>query len=108
MPSISLTIAIASDLHCHSRHDFPEARRESHLIANDSRVPADRHPIQSLMDLIGREGLRSDALLCPGDLAHKASAEGLSQGCAHVRELGVALAAREVCFTLGNHDVASR
>ena len=104
---LPLRVAVVSDMHCHGRGDC-EGRRESHLIANDPRVPGERHPVQSLLDLLEAESLTADVLLCPGDLAHKASPDGLSQSWAHLREIAQELSTSHLICTLGNHDVASR
>lgn len=104
---MNLTIGVISDLHCHARNEH-DGRTESFLIANDLREPADRHPVQSLLGLITREQLTADIVVCPGDLAHKASREGLVAAFGHLREISDALGAGGPICTLGNHDVESR
>jgi hypothetical protein len=78
------------------------------LVANDQRNPPERHPIQSLLGRIAKDGMTANALLCPGDLAHQASPEGLVNGLLELRHVAVALGGCPVVSTLGNHDVASR
>jgi predicted phosphodiesterase len=104
----NIELAVVSDLHCHGAQDFAEKRRESYLIASDARVPAGRHPIQSLISMIRSTGLQTDGLLCAGDLGHRASREGMVQSWSHLNELARELRTERLVCTLGNHDVASR
>lgn len=105
MPSIR--VAVVSDLHCHGLGEYGE-RQESALVAGAPRSPASQHPAQALLDLVDHEGLGSDLLICPGDLANKVSAVGFDAGWHELRGLRDALKARDLVATLGNHDVSSR
>lgn len=103
-----IRLAIASDLHCHGVGELPDNRQESFLIANAVKAPPGNHPVQALISLIRQDKLRASCLVCPGDLAHKASSQGLVQGWDHLRELRGELKAPHVFCTIGNHDVSSR
>lgn len=100
-------VAIASDLHCHSLREC-SGRQESGLIAGLARHPASQHPVQALLEMIDREKLMTDLLVCPGDLAHKVSSIGFEHAWFEMRSLRDALGASDLLGTLGNHDVSSR
>jgi predicted phosphodiesterase len=106
--AIQLKIAIISDLHCYLPDPGIKSTLESFLIVGAKRVPAVRHPVQSLIDLIKREEIKIDTLLCPGDLTNKSCQEGLSQAWSHIQELGREMDCKNIICTLGNHDVDSR
>ena len=99
-----LTLAVMSDLHCHSHRDRPH---ESFLLAGDLRVGT-QHPIETLKDCIAQHKLTAKALLVPGDLANKVSQEGMIEGWRCAVEIGASLSADLVIPVLGNHDVDSR
>lgn len=103
---IGLTVAIVSDLHCHSRS--ADAGQESFLVVGQPRMPAGRHPIQALADLVTTQQWKADIVLCPGDVTNKACQAGLSQGVDYLFELERALQSSQLVCTLGNHDVQSR
>lgn len=93
-----------SDLHCRLTND----PTESSLEVGSTRIPAVYHPVQALLELIDRKGMHADALLVPGDIANRASREGLSQGWDFALEVGRALGTNIVLPAFGNHDVDSR
>lgn len=97
-----LTLAIASDLHCHEESYTPT---ESWLIAGALRKPAGNHPVQALISLIKNEALRADALICPGDLSNRVSKVGMMQSWDHLGEIQREIKAELLLTTLGNHDV---
>jgi len=99
-----VTFAVVSDLHCRLSND----PTESSLEVGATRIPAIYHPVQALLELIEEKQMRADALLIPGDLANRASREGLSQGWDFALEIGRALRTGIVVPALGNHDVDSR
>lgn len=98
-----INIAIISDLHCHLKSDPP--KQESYLIVGSARIPANQHPIESLLNLIYREKMTADILICAGDVSHRASLEGLSAGFAHLLELETTLKCSTFMCALGNHDI---
>jgi 3',5'-cyclic AMP phosphodiesterase CpdA len=101
----SLSIAIASDLHCHHKPDGET--QESFLLIGSPRVPPGGHPIQSLIELAKKFHLQADVLICPGDVANRAQREGLSTGMDFLLELKRGLNCSSLMCTLGNHDVNS-
>jgi 3',5'-cyclic AMP phosphodiesterase CpdA len=95
-------VAILSDLHCHPKN---VQRWDSLLHYDAPKVPTNKHPIASVLRLIGQEKLRADALLIPGDLTNRMNPEGLRAGWAFCKEVANALETDLVAATLGNHDV---
>jgi 3',5'-cyclic AMP phosphodiesterase CpdA len=102
MPETSF--AIVSDIHCRLATDSDD----SYLTVGALRSPSNRHPVQSLLELIEKENIAVDTLLVPGDLTNRGRLEGLSQGWDHSLEIGRHLHAGTVVPVIGNHDVDSR
>jgi predicted phosphodiesterase len=102
MPRV--TFGVISDLHCRLETDA----RDSFLTVGSLRLPANRHPVQSLIDMIAEEGIVADILLNPGDLTNKARREGLTAGWDYSREIAAALQAPTLIPVIGNHDIVSR
>jgi len=101
----SVVFAVASDLHA---HDQPGENSPSSLRVGDDESNPMRHPIAALLNLIDRENLKADALLCPGDLGDKASTVGIQYAWSKLCDVRRSLGARELFATVGNHDVDSR
>lgn len=99
-------IAIASDLHCHSESTVTPAA--SFLLAGKRRLPAERHPTESLLKLIEAKELCADILVCPGDLAHQVCEHGMMQAFTDLKEIRRVLGSEKLLCCLGNHDVNSR
>lgn len=102
---MKVQLAVVSDLHCHSSG---QPQQETLLLADALRAPASNHPIESLLQLFTRDGLRADALLVPGDLTNRVDRQGLISAWDFVVEIAAALRVQIVAPTLGNHDVDSR
>jgi len=107
MATGSLKITIISDLHCCLSSE-DEDYRTTNLYCDSPRKPSNHHPVESLLKLIKEKKLRSDILLCPGDLTNKASKEGFSSAWSYVHEINTALKSKLLAATLGNHDVDSK
>lgn len=101
----SVTIAIASDLHCHS---LTSENQASFLVADSLRTPSGKHPVEALAELIDQESLSAELLLCPGDITDKVCIQGLNSGWDFLKEIRDDLRADFLVATLGNHDVDSR
>lgn len=102
---MSIRIAVLSDLHC---HPSTAGGGDSLLHCDGNRVPADRHPLESLLALISREKLSASAVLTPGDLTNKSNRQGFVSAWPFVKEVASAMRAKLIAGTLGNHDVDSR
>lgn len=102
-----LVIAVMSDLHASS--EPAGAASGSKLCISDPEDQPSKHPVAGLKDLIAREGLKADLLLCPGDIANKADPAALKYGWNALCEVGARLGvARPPLATAGNHDMDSR
>ncbi|MCL4553361.1 MAG: metallophosphoesterase [Candidatus Marsarchaeota archaeon] len=101
-----LKIAVISDLHAYD--DRSVDPRPSHLCASDPEDEPETHPISGLLDLIAREKLRADVLLCCGDIADKAMPESIKYAWAAIQRVRDALGAQLLAATAGNHDIDSR
>jgi predicted phosphodiesterase len=99
-----VTFAVISDMHCRLAKD----PTDSSLEVGSARIPQADHPVQALLDLIEKRGIRADALLIPGDLTNRASREGLSQAWDFALEIGAALRCKRTIPVLGNHDIDSQ
>ena len=78
------------------------------MLADSLRYPAKRHPVQALLNLIKENDLRANVVLCAGDITNKISILGFTYAIQVIKEIQYAMKAKQLFFTLGNHDVASR
>ncbi|MCY2994758.1 MAG: metallophosphoesterase [Planctomycetota bacterium] len=106
VPPQEFTAAVLSDLHAYS--DAKPDDAPSHYCIKDPETDPSKNPIAGLKRLIDNHGLRADALVCPGDLAHQADPLALQQAWREVNELRSRLSASLLAPTSGNHDVDSR
>lgn len=72
-----------------------------------SNVPT-TNPWAGLNELVASQGLKADAVLCPGDIASQSNAITLSAGWKHLVDLGHRMDCEHVICATGNHDVTSR
>lgn len=103
--TVEAVFAILGDPHFTEEHG-------SHLKINKvgdlaSNIPT-TNPWAGLYQLIASQGLKADAILCPGDIAFQSSAITLSAGWRHLVELGKSMNCEHVVSATGNHDVTSR
>jgi predicted phosphodiesterase len=101
---MTLTIGVASDLHC---QPGTRSLKSSYLLSDGPRVPGNSHPVQALFRLIAAEKLQSDILALPGDFSDQADHHGFVVGLFNAREIGLKLQASNIIASLGNHDVDS-
>lgn len=99
--------AVLSDLHCHPSSKTPQY---TYLFSDGLRSPANRHPIESLLELIDQENLAGtvDAVITPGDLANQIDRQGLTSGWSFIKEIATKLNVETIISTIGNHDIDSR
>lgn len=103
MSEYSLRVAVMSDLHA---YDTPlEPKIPPSFLSAGTPDDKFQHPIAALLDLIERESLCADVVVCPGDLADKGEPAGARCGWGEVRRVADALGASDVVATAGNHDV---
>ncbi|CAH0316613.1 3',5'-cyclic adenosine monophosphate phosphodiesterase CpdA [Pedobacter sp. Bi27] len=104
-----IKIAVISDMHCmHSSSEENKGNVSTYLYSDDVGKSETRHPIKALKNLIEREKLSADILLCPGDIANRADKQGLLTGWTHLEKIRERLAAKCTVATVGNHDIESR
>lgn len=99
-----LSIAIISDLHCHPSGN---GVNDTYLKTDMLRVPVLNHPVESIIQVIKKEGITTDLTLCPGDFTNKSDKQGFISGWNYTLEIHEKLKGKEVIATLGNHDVDS-
>lgn len=108
----TIRVALLSDLHFFVKED--SSTPHSHLPLNgvgnlaDHSVGLNKNPWEDLLDLIERDALQCDLVLCPGDITTRANKTALDTGWRMLLELGDKLKADWVCAATGNHDVSSR
>lgn len=102
-----LTIAVVSDLHCTYGGDF-NSRSNTYLLSDLLKNPINKHPVESIKQVIKKGILTADILLCPGDITDRVNKQGLVSGWQFLKEIKEALNAKELIVTIGNHDVDSR
>lgn len=98
-------MAVLSDLHFASSED---ARKDSHVILSRSDVISKQHPANDLKQLIADAGLKSDVVLCPGDITLQADTIALRAAWSSLNEIRTELGASHLFAATGNHDIASR
>lgn len=103
----SLKIAVISDLHCHPERE-KTSENNTLLFTEKLRSPSNEHPVEDLLDVIGKEEITVDLVLSPGDFTHQSDKQGFVSGWSFVIELSRALNSTEVIATIGNHDIDTR
>jgi len=99
-------IAVLSDLHAFTS----EAGKGPPSFYDVAMVSANPllHPISALRELIRRENLTADMVLCAGDMSDKAGPSGVIQAWKDLHDISAQLKAPFVTSTCGNHDLDSR
>ncbi|WP_031426972.1 metallophosphoesterase family protein [Flavimarina sp. Hel_I_48] len=107
MSDYKLSIAVVSDLHCHSSR-ASSRDNNTYLLSDKLRLPKSDHPVEALLELIDDEGITSDLTLCPGDFTDQHNIQGFLSGWGFALEIHNKLDSDDIVATLGNHDVDSR
>jgi Calcineurin-like phosphoesterase len=102
-----LRIVVVSDLHAYEGEVKPPPSR---LRVGASGPNPRQDPVAGVEHLVGEDaGLRkTQLLLCPGDLGHRAQRGGVELGWKVLERLRGALDNAKVVASVGNHDVSSR
>lgn len=103
----ALKIAVVSDLHVFNGSS-EDAKSPSTIGTADAQDAPERHPLRGLTQIIERDKLSADLLICPGDLSDKADPAALTFAWAKLNELKDQLGAKHLLATVGNHDTDSR
>lgn len=103
-----MKICIISDLHCKYQHDIM-APSDSFLFSNMPRKPIFQHPVVAMLKAIEQdESIKSDILLCLGDLGDKANEQGIISAWSFIEEISQKLESKVKIGIPGNHDINSR
>ncbi|MCC4115348.1 metallophosphoesterase [Aromatoleum toluclasticum] len=102
-----VTFALLSDLHAAPRSSDPKGT-EVKLYSDGDSFGQHDSPLSSLYELINREGLTADFVICPGDMTNRADGGALKFVWDQLHKLRETLGAQQVIATVGNHDVDSR
>ncbi|HEU5142263.1 MAG TPA: metallophosphoesterase [Solirubrobacterales bacterium] len=105
-PRAHVNFAVISDPHALGGD---EHRHETAAWKQTSEDPT-RNPFAAVRKLIDEskradEPLTADAVLCPGDLAHRMSEAGLEYAWEELESIARLLGATQIIATAGNHDV---
>lgn len=104
-----IKFAVISDIHAYSKNSLAkdeEAPSFMELSAPDD-LPGE-NPFAALFELVERETLRADVLICCGDLGDKASPDAVRYVWGKLKELAKLLECDSIIVTTGNHDMDSR
>jgi predicted phosphodiesterase len=103
-----MKICIISDLHCKYQQDTT-GYSDTFLLSNKERKPVNQHPVASLLAAINKDvRIKSQILLCPGDLGDRADEQGIISSWTFLEEIKSKLEAQILIGIPGNHDVNSR
>ena len=105
-PPPPIHFAVISDPHALAGDEY---RHETTALRQTADDPT-RNPFAAVRALIKdgeseEEPLRADALLCPGDMAHRMSEPGLKYAWEELESIAELLGASQIVATAGNHDV---
>lgn len=104
-----MKLCVISDLHCRYALTVDDAPSETILISTLPRVPAKHHPVVAMLDAIEKDrAIKSDYLLCLGDLGDRADEQGIISAWTFAKEIQDKLGAKMLVGLPGNHDVNSR
>lgn len=100
--------AILTDIHAHDPDGGKKAMHSSWVRTDGSRSAPHGDPFASITELVEREKLRADYVLCGGDMTDKAHPASQNYVWTKLHDLRAALKAKKVIATAGNHDLDSR
>lgn len=107
MASRQFVVAITSDLHAYAK--LPDNhQRPSHLNISTGEQQPENHPISGLLEVINRDKISANVLVCPGDLGHQACPQSIRYSWTTLHQIQEALKAKHLIGTAGNHDLDSR
>jgi predicted phosphodiesterase len=104
MENCRVRLAFLSDLHAY----HPEAGRPTVSYLPTTQTPNDPDPFGSLEELISREKLKVDLVICAGDICDKADFRGFQYAWTRLNNLSRTMSAKQLIATCGNHDLNSR
>lgn len=101
-----LAVAIVSDIHIYNGSSMDSG--PSYIGTGTSERFGYEHPFTGAIELVTRENLQADILMCAGDIADKANPAAQMYGWKQLERLAKALKTDCYISTCGNHDVDSR
>lgn len=104
MSNCSVRLAFLSDLHAF----HPEHERVGLSYLPTTQTAEEPNPFNDLADLVRREHLQADLLICAGDICDKADFRGFQYAWEKLNNLKCQLSSTELIATCGNHDLNSR
>jgi predicted phosphodiesterase len=107
-PAQRITLAVVSDLHFCNQRPPGSGSELSRIVLQTLHEKNGKNPWSDLMELVKRNDVRADYLLCPGDITTHAAHAPLKAAWDGLVDLGRELDARMVACATGNHDVSSR
>jgi hypothetical protein len=102
-----ISLLVVSDIHA-SSNDLKNDDAVSWYSTLPEYDQPERNPFRSIPDLLKRENLVVDLLLCPGDLADCANPTAQDKAWLSLETLKEKIGARRLVGTVGNHDIDSR
>lgn len=102
-----ITFAVLSDLHAAPKSSDPKGT-DVKLYSDGDNFGQHDNPLSSLYELIGREKLTANFVICPGDMTNRADGGSLKFVWEQLHGLKKKFGADQVIATVGNHDVDSR
>jgi 3',5'-cyclic AMP phosphodiesterase CpdA len=100
---------VLSDLHAYSKGLLKEGETPPSFL--HMGLPDDQpgeHPFADLERLIRHDSLHADAIICCGDIGDKAQPDAIAWAWNWIKRIALALEARKIFVTSGNHDLDSR
>lgn len=101
-------LAILSDQHFHEPKPDSGAKAHSHILVSTLGQRKGKNPWTDLEDLITENKIKSDMLLCAGDITTHAQDSSLKTAWDCLIRLGTLLESNVVACATGNHDIRSR
>lgn len=102
-----ISLLIVSDIHA-AANDLKKDDAVSWFSTLPEFDLPERNPFKTIPDILAREGVKTDILLCPGDLADCAEPTAQKEAWTNLEQLRQAIGAKRLVGTVGNHDVDSR
>lgn len=107
MSQKSISFAVLSDLHAAPKSSDPKGT-EVKLYSDGDSFGQHDNPLSSLYELIDREQMTADFVVCPGDMTNRADSGALRFVWDQLHKIKDKLGSQQVIATVGNHDVDSR
>jgi calcineurin-like phosphoesterase family protein len=108
MTKKSIRFAVVADLHAFDPAHVDAGKEPSWLRTDESQCSERDHPFKNLFVFLEKHKIEADYLLCCGDMGNQSHPTSQHYAWSRLRELRVALKAKRLIGTAGNHDLDSR